>query len=114
MAVMPHVLAGLDGDEVDSQRERRQRRAVGELAGVAEDEGGVAQPGDLAVVNGFFGQAEVAPRSPPNLHHDEGPRRSWVDADQVELGAPHADVAAKDRPAQPQESLGYEAFTKVS
>ena len=50
------------------------------------------------MIDCLLGQAEVASRAPPNLGNDEARRRSRVDRDQVQLGAPNVNVAAKDGP----------------
>jgi hypothetical protein len=100
-------LAGLDDDDVEAERQERQRPAVGKGAGRDHRPSRVSNVAALAVVDGFLGEAESPRAAEADLDDHEASGRGWagVDCDEVELVAADADVPGEDGPA-----LGFEAM----
>ena len=91
---------GLDGNDVETQRKRRNRRPIRERDAVEQRVRRTAQVPSLAVVDRLLSQPEVAAASPADLHDHEHRRRTRVDRHEVELVATDMDVPGQDGPAQ--------------
>jgi hypothetical protein len=98
MPVVTDPRAGLHDDQVEADREWRQRRAIRQAAGLAKRECRTVQARPLATVDGFLGQPEVTPRPPPHLDHDERRRWTRVYRQQVDLRAADAKLSRQDAP----------------
>ena len=102
---------GLDRNEVEAQRKRRNGRPIRERDAVEQRVRRVAEVPALAVVDGLLRKPEVAPAAPADLDDHEHRRRARVDRHEIELVATDMDVPGEDDPAgfaQPRtdESLG--------
>lgn len=88
----------LDHDEVDTDRQGRQRRPARQPV-LEEAPQGCPKVGSLAMVDRLLGQAEGPRATPPNLDDHEGPRRTRVHGDEIELAPADPHLATEDCPA---------------
>ena len=127
----PPVRARVDRDEVDAQRQPRQRRAVGERAGLEQRADRPAERQPLAVVERLLGQPEVPPAAPAHLDDDQrraagrdrsrrgparrGPRRTFrariVQPRRVEARPATSGLARRRRSAGPRVRRSLAAST---
>lgn len=107
-------LAGLDNDQVETDRQPRQRCPVRQLAPIEQPVCGEAQTRPFPVVDGLLAKPE-APRCPPaHLHDDEIGRRTRVDRHEIELMAADMDVPGQDGPTGLEQSDEDQRFGGVT
>jgi hypothetical protein len=94
---MAHPATRFEHDEVEAERQARQRLA-GQRAVVQQAVRAGADPRSLSMVHRFLGQPEFACAAPANLDHDKRGRRAGINRDEVQLEAAHPHVAPEDRP----------------
>ena len=99
------IRSWLDDDEVDRERQARDRRAIGEAASSGEVRDCDAQAELLAPIDRLLGQAMAPSRPPADLDADETRRRNRVDGHEIELQPSDAHMAAEDRPSGAKEVL---------
>jgi hypothetical protein len=95
----PASRIGLNGDQVEAHRKRRNHRAIRQRGAVQQRMGGTVQVSALVVIDGFFREPEVPPPSPPDFDDYQAPWGAGVDRDQIDLVAADVHVPAKERPA---------------
>jgi len=96
---------GLDGDQVDPDRESREASSVGQAV-LDQSADCRTQVAALAVVECLLGEPEVPPTAPTDLDDDEERRRTRVDRHEIELVATDMDVPGQDGPARFAQSRG--------
>src|SRR3954452_24030444 len=111
---MPDLAPWLDCDKDQLEWEARDGRSVGERASFKQSECRRAIADSFPVIDGLFGEAEVAGGSPANLDDDERGWRTRVNRDKVDLMAADVDVPGKDGPASFGQSVRDESFGGVA
>jgi hypothetical protein len=111
VAVVTEPPAGLDGDQVETDREAS---LVVRWRGLEPAEGGSVEPSPLGVVDRLLRQSEAAACSPANLDEHERARWSRIDGNQVDLGPAHADLASEDLPANRRQAIGDQGLGGVT
>ena len=106
--------AGLEHDEVEAEREPRDRCAIGQRPTIEEAVGGLPDPDPLAMIDRLLWEAEGTVRAPAHLDDHECRRRTRVDGDQVDLVPADVDVPGEHRPSGCLESGGHERLGGVS
>jgi hypothetical protein len=104
----------LDDDQVEAQSQVRDEGAVRQATVLDELVRSGANGTPLAMVDGFLGEAEIAPRAPAHLDDDEGGRRTRVDGHEIELVATDVDVPGEDDPAGVGQPDGDQLFRGVT
>jgi len=102
VAVVPDPVPGLDHDQVDPQRMRRQPHAAGQPVSEQSPDRR-AEMRALPMVQALLGHAEVAPPAPADLDDDQLGRRPGIDRDDVQLAAADVNVAGEEPPAGGQQ-----------
>ena len=113
MAVVAQATSGFDHDEVEPERQSRQRAAVGQSTAIDQGECRRSQPGKLPPIDGLFREAVVAARAPADLDDHEG-GLCKINADEVELRPPDSHLAAEDAPTCPLEPVAYDRLRNVA
>jgi len=112
--VMSQPFPGLDDDQVEPDRQRRQRGPVREPSGLAQGEAGPVQPRALAMVDGLLRQAEVTTSAPPDLDDHDRRRRTRIDRDEVNLRVTDMHMHPEDAPAERGEVRGDPSLGTVT
>jgi hypothetical protein len=111
---MPDLAPWFDCDKVKAKWEARDARSVGQHPAFEQPECRRANADSFPVIDGLFGEAEVAGRSPANLDDDERGGWAWVDRDKVDLVAADMDVPGEDGPAGFGQSVRHQRFGGVA
>src|SRR5690242_6082643 len=91
----PAALPGFGDDEIESDRQPRQRRAI--LREPAERR--LMDPRSLPTVDGLLREAEVPPGTPADLDDHELTGRAGIHRHDVQLCPPDPKLPPEDRPA---------------
>jgi hypothetical protein len=97
-AVVTKTAVRFEHDEVEAERESRERLAAGQRPAIEQAVRAGADPRPFPMVHRFLGQPEVAGPAPANLDHDERGWRAGIHRDEVELEATHPHVPPEDLP----------------
>jgi RecB family exonuclease len=89
---------GFDDDEIDADRQRRQRDSVWQAV-LEKPANRRAEMAALAVVERLLREPEVSATSPADLDDHERRRRSRVDRHEVKFVTTDMDVPGEDGPA---------------
>ncbi len=112
MAVVAHHAAGFDDDQIEPDRQAREGGAG--TGPIEERKGRRVDPRSFRVIDGLFGQAEVASRSPADLNEDERPRGARIDGDEVDLRPADPELACQDLPALGRKTLGNKGLCRIA
>ena len=104
----------LDDDQVQPQRKRRDRGAIGKNTVLAERLGGPSKPDPLAHVHGLLGCTEGPVR--PRPHFDDHEALGWrkVDGDNIEFGAANPNLPPEDSPTARDQAVDHELLGRVA
>ena len=103
---LPSPMTRFHDDEVESQRQPRNRTASRRHAPIQQAVGGGPHPDALAMIDRLLGQPEVAASSPADFDDHERRRRTRVDRHEVELVTTDMDVPGQDGPTGIREPDG--------
>ena len=105
---------GLDDDEIQSQRERRNQCPVRKGALRSKRLCGTTEPDAFPGVHRLLGSPEFPGRPGPDLHDHEPGRQREVDGNDVQFGPADADLAAEDPPSGGDEPVRHQLLSCVS
>ena len=104
----------LDDDQVQPQRKRRDRGAIGKDAVLAERLGGPSKPDPLAHVHRLLRCTEGPIRPRPHFHDHETLGWRKVDRDNIEFGAAHPNLPPENSPTPRNQAVHHELLGRVA
>jgi hypothetical protein len=106
----PVGIGRLDDDQVDAQRETRQRPTAGQASALEEPADRAAEPRTLTPIDRFLGQPVVTATAPADLDDHELRWRTRIDRDDIELTSAGPHIPGQDRPSSGLEAVRRDLF----